>query len=591
MKNEKFKTLPKTPVKFTFEIVKTYWKFGVAAIFAVIFARSVETFSSYVIKLLVDAINEVQGAEIKDFSQVWKYLALFIGVYFLMNVLWRTSGFCGMRWVTKSRALAYSRLFAYLSGHGARYFSNRFAGNLTNKVSNVGEGLDSLLIKSLWNFLPVVIQLIGAIFLTFLENYWLALLLFFWSFVFLLINFFLVQRSSYLSEIHAEASSNLHGQMVDIATNISVVHYYAKRFAELTHLKKFIDKRQKTGLRGWIYSEMILVINGILQLLLLAMMFSGAIYLWSHGEITVGAVIMIITISLQTTGSLFFIGMNMTEFMESYGQMKEGLDEIVVDYDVKDIPEAKKLTVKKGAIDFEKMSFRYGKGKYVFKDLNLHIPSGQKVGIVGESGVGKTTLAFLLLRFYDLIQGHISIDGKDIAQVQQESLRANIAFVPQEPLLFHRTIRENIAYGKTKSTQKAIEKVAKMANAQEFIKDLPDKYDTYVGERGVKLSGGQKQRVAIARAMLKNAPILVLDEATSALDSESEAAVQGALKNLMKGKTVLAIAHRLSTLLAMDRIIVLDKGKVLEDGTHAELLKKGGIYAKLWKRQAGGFIQ
>jgi len=273
-----------------------------------------------------------------------------------------------------------------------------------------------------------------------------------------------------------------------------------------------------------------------------------------------------------------------------YGEIEEGLEEVVVPLEIIDEPNALKLQANGGKVDWQNVTFEYGENK-VFDNFNLTIKPGQRIGLVGPSGAGKTTFVSLLLRQHDITAGAIEIDGQNIAQVTQDSLRENIAVVPQEPLLFHRTIRENIAYGKPDATQAEIIKVAKQAQAHDFISALPEGYDTLVGERGVKLSGGQKQRVAIARAMLKDAPILVLDEATSALDSESEVEIQKALHILMEGKTVVAIAHRLSTLREMDRIIVLEQGVIVEDGAHTELAQAGGTYQKLWEHQAGGFLQ
>jgi ABC-type multidrug transport system fused ATPase/permease subunit len=262
----------------------------------------------------------------------------------------------------------------------------------------------------------------------------------------------------------------------------------------------------------------------------------------------------------------------------------------LADHEIKDVNDASELKVESGIIEWKNVSFEYGE-KRVFDAFDLVIPSGQRVGLVGPSGAGKSTFVSLLLRQHDLSSGTVLIDGQNIAEVTQESLRENIAVVPQEPMLFHRSIRENIAYGKVGATDEEIMTVARLANAHDFIKDLSEGYDTLVGERGVKLSGGQKQRVAIARAMLKDAPVLLLDEATSALDSESEVAIQKALHKLMEGKTVIAIAHRLSTLREMDRIIVLENGKIVEDGSHAALLEYDGVYSRLWKHQAGGFLQ
>jgi len=284
------------------------------------------------------------------------------------------------------------------------------------------------------------------------------------------------------------------------------------------------------------------------------------------------------------------IGHAMNRFIREYGNVEEGLREILVDREIKDVSNASDLVVAKGAISWNKVQFEYGTNA-VFDNFELSIKPGQRIGLVGPSGAGKTTFVSLLLRQHDIDSGDILIDGQNISQVTQDSLRENIAVVPQEPLLFHRTIRENIAYGKPDATDEEIIAVAQKAQAHDFIMQLETGYDTLVGERGIKLSGGQKQRVAIARAMLKDAPILVLDEATSALDSESEVEIQKALEILMEGKTVIAVAHRLSTLRKMDRILVLETGKIVEDGSHDELTQSGGTYQRLWEHQAGGFLQ
>jgi ABC-type multidrug transport system fused ATPase/permease subunit len=312
--------------------------------------------------------------------------------------------------------------------------------------------------------------------------------------------------------------------------------------------------------------------------------------LWSSGGMTNGELVMILTILNGIMGWFAFIGSSMNQFAERYGEVKEGLQEIVVPHGIVDSGCAV-LSATKGEVRFDHVTFAYGENE-VFKNFTLTIPAGQRVGLVGPSGSGKTTFVSLLLRQHEVNQGHIAIDGTDIRAVTQDSLHEAIAVVPQEPSLFHRSLKENIAYGKPHATQADVEAAARKAEAHEFILATKEGYDTEVGERGVKLSGGQRQRVAIARAILKAAPILILDEATSSLDSESEAAIQVALKELMQGKTVIAIAHRLSTIREMDRIIVMEKGIIVEDGAHDELVaKEGGLYARLWAHQAGGFIE
>jgi ATP-binding cassette subfamily B protein len=305
---------------------------------------------------------------------------------------------------------------------------------------------------------------------------------------------------------------------------------------------------------------------------------------------TIGDVVMVMTLLFSTSYHLIFIGNMLNGFIRTYGEIEEGLQEILIGHDIVDAGDAPALNVTSGKLVFDDVTFSYGE-QMVFKNFSLTIAPGERVGIVGGSGAGKTTFVSLLLRQHDIQQGAILIDGQNIAEVSQDSLRSAISVVPQDPQLFHRSIRENISYGNIVASDDEIQAAAQTAYVHEFVDALPERYDTLVGERGVKLSGGQRQRVVIARAILKNAPILVLDEATSALDSASEVAIQRGLHALMDGKTVIAIAHRLSTLREMDRIVVLDKGGVAETGTHEELIAHGGVYASLWSHQVGGFLQ
>ncbi|HRI36358.1 MAG TPA: ATP-binding cassette domain-containing protein [bacterium] len=316
------------------------------------------------------------------------------------------------------------------------------------------------------------------------------------------------------------------------------------------------------------------------------------VLIWSEGLITIGDVVIVFTLSVAVSRQLRQLSQQLLQFSERLSDVQDALDTLIVPHEIIDIPEAAILRAESGTIEFDETTFRYREGlPLVFDKLSLSIPSGQRIGLVGRSGAGKTTLVALIQRLYDLSGGAIRIDGQDISKVTLDSLRQAIAVVPQDPILFHRSLAENIAYGKPDATMNEIIEAAKRANAHDFIARMPEGYDAKVGERGVKLSGGQRQRIAIARAILKNAPILILDEATSALDSESEALIQDALEKLMAGRTTLVIAHRLSTLRSLDRILVFDAGRIAEDGTHESLTNiDGGIYRTLWERQAGGFL-
>ena len=372
-------------------------------------------------------------------------------------------------------------------------------------------------------------------------------------------------------------------------SNITLVKIFSKEKYELQRIRNVSKQRLHTNITLYGYKTQMNLINNILQGVMLAVVLFYSLFLWQNGIITLGDVIMFFGITASIQGAMIGIAESIDLFFDQYGQLEEGLETLLKPHDIVDKKGAQNTPLLHGDIQFNAVSFKYN-GVYVFKNLNLHIPQNQKVGIVGHSGAGKTTLLKILLRLYDIQKGEILIDKKNIQDITQNSLRQHMSTVTQEPEMFNRSIYENISYG-FNTTKKAVLAAAKIAHAHEFIQQLPKKYDTVVGERGVTLSGGQKQRIAIARAVIKNAPILVLDEATSALDSESETLIQDAFQTLMKDKTVIAVAHRLSTLLAMDRIIVLEKGKIIEDGNHKTLLKKKGVYAAMWKKQSGGYLK
>ena len=581
--------IPNTPLYFLWYLGSKYKFLGIASFLLVLVAETLNILIFYVSAKLVDAFTSAQTlVEQKEVLIHWG--GVFLLAYIGNSLFYRLSGFTAIGWIIKFHKDGYNELFEYMTKHSHVYFSNRFAGALSNKISNAVDSAAGIMFQILWTFFSEFIGLVVTLVLFFSIDVRVGSILLAMFIVVLAFNIFAVKRRRPLVVTYAEASSKSRGEGVDTITNISAVRQFVQRKSELQRLSDIFTDRARKDTRQSFFGEWIMVANSIFSIIMTAVVIVLLYILLSQGLITAGTLVLVLAL-LGRVGHMFVTtGQALNRFIRDYGNIEEGLKEILVDHEIADIPDAKNLKVSTATIDWKNVTFEYGDNK-VFNEFDLIIPAGQRVGLVGPSGAGKTTFVSLLLRQHDLSSGEILIDGQNIAEVTQDSLRENIAVVPQEPLLFHRTIRENIAYGKPDATDNEIMAVARLAKAHEFIKDLAQGYDTLVGERGIKLSGGQKQRVAIARAMLKDAPILVLDEATSALDSESEVAIQQALHKLMEGKTVIAIAHRLSTLREMDRIIVLEGGKIVEDGSHDSLLQYGGVYSRLWKHQAGGFLQ
>lgn len=580
------KDIPKNPVSFGVNISKLHKKWVIGALFFVLIATVFDRLSVIILKNLTDAIANRPIV----INSIWMWAIGYPIIYFIAMSCWRGSGFTGMQWFMNFRLSAYQKLYEYLTLHSKDYFNSRFAGSLTNKISNAVDGIESLFEKMLWQFIPVITGLVIYIIFAWLSDLRLGLIIGLWSILFLGINFYLAKKLQYYSYKSAESVSTLKGNIVDSLSNISLVHEYAYVSGERDYIGKFVKKMKDAGLRSWLAFEWTLVLNGTLIFIFMLLMIGTSVYLFQNHMISIGAVIMVVAIVGDLSSQFVFIGQQIRDTVGYYGQAKEGLGEILSKHVITDYPDAASLSVSKGEIKIESVDFSYEKTK-VFRNFSLFIPAGQKIGLVGRSGAGKTTFASLLLRHFDVQGGSIKIDEQNISQITLESLRQAIAFVPQDTSLFHRTIKENIGYSNPKATEGEIRKAAELAQADDFIQELPSGYDTLVGERGVKLSGGQRQRIAVARAFLKDAPILVLDEATSSLDSESEHAIQVSLEELMENRTVIAIAHRLSTLKKMDRIVILEEGKIVEDGTIDELLKKSnGIFKNMWDHQVKGFI-
>jgi len=581
--------IPRTPMKFIAYTSQPQKWWAAFAFTTAVLAQLLEIVALYVIARFVDVFSAAEGLE-AQLEAFYYWGLIFLAVVLVERVLWRVSGFVGIKWIVEMNAYGYNTLFGYAVSHSHNYFSSRFAGAVSNKVSNAVDGATRLLERLLWGIIPQMISLLVGVYV-FFTIHWLmgAGFLTFLIMVFAFNVKFTLWRRPYVVS-YAKSSSKMRGEGVDLMSNIAAVRQYSHRSNELDRLGSAIEDRARKDKKQWFLGDWLMVINTVFGLLVTAGILYGTYVMVGQGAVTTGTVVLILTVLSRVGYAFTHIGNMLNGFIRLYGESEEGLNSILVDHEIVDEMDAADLRATRGGIKFDEVTFAY-ESQIIFDKLQLDITPGQRIGLVGPSGAGKSTLVSLLLRQHDINDGAILIDDQNIAEVTQDSLRANIALVPQEPMLFHRSIRENIMYGKPEATHAEMVQAAERAQAREFIEALPEGYDTLVGERGVKLSGGQKQRVAIARAMLKESPILVLDEATSALDSESEVAIQKALESLMEGKTVIAVAHRLSTLRKMDRILVVEAGQIVEDGTHDELAQAGGLYAKLWAHQAGGFLQ
>ncbi|BCB45439.1 ABC transporter ATP-binding protein [Vibrio diabolicus] len=483
----------------------------------------------------------------------------------------------------------------YLLNQSLNFYQDDFAGRVATKVMQTSLAVRETVMKAMDVFVYVTVYFTSMIIMLATADWRLMIPMIVWLLAYIAIQIYFVPKLKDVASAQADARSTMTGRIVDSYTNIQTV----KLFSHSQRETQYAEQGMK-GFLNTVYRQMRLVTGfdvavEISNYILVFSVAALSIYLWLDSAISVGAIAIAVSLALRVNGMSMWIMWEVGALFENMGTVVDGMKTLSKPIDIKDKPGAKDLVVTEGGIHFDNVSFHYGENKGVISHLDLNIKPGEKVGLVGRSGAGKSTLVNLLLRFHDVEDGSIKIDRQNISEVTQDSLRSKIGMVTQDTSLLHRSIRDNILYGNPDATEEDLLKATKQAHAHEFIETLTDPfgnvgYDAQVGERGVKLSGGQRQRIAISRVLLKDAPLLVLDEATSALDSEVEAAIQESLNELMQGKTVIAIAHRLSTIAQMDRLIVLDQGSIVEQGSHQELIANNGIYAQLWAHQTGGFI-
>lgn len=594
-KNTADEAPPRSIAGFYWHYLKQVWPLFLALLIVGVFGALIEVSLLNFVAQLIDMAQATPSSEF--FSRYRNELLWMLCVVMIIRpVVFGLHDLLGNQAITPNLTnLVRWQSHRYVLKQSLRFFQNDFAGRIAQRIMQTGPSLrDSAMqvIEALWH---VVIYAAGALYL-FAEADWrLMVPLLVWILAYCLLLTYFVPRIKQRSATASAARSKLMGRVVDGYSNISTLKLFAHTREEQNYarsaMQELLDKVRIQTRTVTALDVSVTAING----LLIGATGALALWLWSNQLISTGAIALALGLVIRINSMAEWIMWVVNGIFENVGTVQDGMKAIVQPREVQDREDAQPLNVRHGSVQFDGIGFHYGKTAGVISDLSLHIEAGEKIGLIGPSGAGKSTLVSLLLRLYDLQAGRILIDGQDIANVTQESLRAQIGVVTQDTALLHRSIRDNLRYGRPAASDSELDAAMRQAHAEDFIKALDDNQggkglDAQVGERGVKLSGGQRQRIAIARVLLKDAPILVLDEATSALDSEIEVAIQESLDTLMQGKTVIAIAHRLSTIARMDRLVVIDQGSIVETGTHAELIAKGGLYARLWQHQTGGFV-
>jgi ATP-binding cassette subfamily B protein len=527
----------------------------------------------YILHLVIDIFTQYEGDRLAAWGALRGPIIGGVCLVIYIEVAARGMGFLMARAIPKLQADIRMTMFNHVQHHSPHYFNERFAGSLANKMTDMTTQVESIIQQLFWPIVPTISTCVLAVGFLWFINPIFALIMLAWIAIHLGVCLTFTKRCDFYEQRH----------------NFAVNLFYRFKF-ERHAIGPFQNEEKETNVQARWYVEKMRCYLSVFYFVAVVLGVNGSLlYLWVHNHLTTGQVIQVFTTMWSIVMLLWTVGSALPALFQSFGIAKQAYTVMLDPQDMGDKLDAPELKIASGEIAFENVSFHYGEKK-LFHNKHARIKGGEKVGLVGYTGAGKSTFVSLILRFYPVESGRILIDGQDIADITLESLRSKIALNPQDPVLFHRSLRENIAYGNPDATEEQILRVARLAHCDEFIRNIPQGYDAKVGERGTKLSGGEKQRIAIARAILADAPILILDEATSSLDSGTEKYIQESLEKLMQNRTTIVIAHRLSTLARMDRILVFDKGKIVEEGTHAALLSKDGLYAKMWHMQVGGFL-
>lgn len=581
---------PITPLGFLWYYVRQKKKENFLFLLLMGFSTICARFVLYYFSNMIDILNEAIKNHQNWGSSLLQTIAIMVVLDILFIILKRWAFEYDLRMTPWMLMEVEKNVSRYLMGHSARFLANQTSGKLASRAGQLSNDLDNMLGMIEFDFFIPSISAIITFSMLCWVNWWCGALFLFWTLVLCLVFKKYAFRLREISKDHSEKKANIVGRIVDIVANALTVKGFSNQSFEEKTLRPFLIARKKALEKLIMMHQNIQVAQGLTVSSFRLSMIILAVFLWQQGKVSAGNIVLTLLLVNTMVESIRHFMFAYNGWSRTTGSVRNALESIFVPHEIQDTSDAKQLKVTKAKIDFQNVDFGYRSKTGVFKKFNLTIKPGERVGLVGVSGSGKTSLINLLQRFYDVNGGQVLIDDQDIRSVTQDSLHAAISFVPQDTSLFHRSLYENIAYGNPKANKNQVMRASRLAYAHEFISKTEKGYQTLVGDRGIKLSGGQRQRIAIARAILKNAPILILDEATSALDSESEIHIQKSLKTLMKGKTVIAIAHRLSTLREMDRIVVMQKGKIIEEGAPSELLKKKGKYAYLWELQTQGFI-